>query len=267
MDKSTQDQITSGAGDKRKEATEQTREENRQGPHFVSIVQQETSNGGHRQNAPKPGQKAKITSIRLDREAVPLRDKDRDSPAADASPQAQANLCDYRFARTASELLETGMYEAALDILQRGIKEYPEYGIGYQVLGDLYLKQQKTISATFAYLEALKREPDNPLTLMKLGDLYRREGHSEEALRYYRDALSLEPGAEPLIERLTALGAEIIPKDGDASSVLATETAANLFLEQGYIEKARAIYLRLLRQSPYDDRLRQKLELCNQRRN
>ncbi len=242
MDKSAQDRNEPRAGVGRKEADLLHQEENRQGqnqgPHFEPI--------------------------RFDREVV---QPESEASAIDASPQP----LDYRFARTAAELMQAGMDDAALDICQRGIRQFPEYAIGYQVLGDLYLKQKKTISATFTYLEALKRDPDNPLTLMKLGDLHRAEGELAEATRYYREALSLEPGAAALLSRLTAVleetGGDNNPIKAESefvpASVLATETAANLFLEQGYKEKARAIYLRLLRLSPNNQQLREKLELCN----
>jgi len=252
MDKSAQDRITSGAGDNPASG--------------ISVNGNRQSQEGNRQGQER---KAQITPIPLERADFSLSSGSTESSgsaAADDSPSTP----DYRFARTASELLEAGLHDAALEMLQHGIRQFPDYAIGYQILGDLYLKQEKAISATFAYLEALKREPDNPLTLMKLGDLCRRAGQPAESLHYYRDALKLEPDAIPLLKRLTSLRAEIgdknIPIEGRApavpASVLTTETAADLFLEQGYKEKARAIYLRLLRQSPDDERLRQKLELC-----
>lgn len=166
---------------------------------------------------------------------------------------------DYRFAREAEALLAAGDLEQADELLRAGTRTFPDYSGGYQLQGDLYLAKGNQVSATFAYFEALQRDPENALTLMKLGDIFRAAGQEAEARKYFQDALKLDPESRPLLERLGR---------ADSDSELAgngsffTETAADLYRQQGHADKARTIYEHLLRQSPDDRRLKEKLEQC-----
>lgn len=166
---------------------------------------------------------------------------------------------DYRFARRAESMLAAGEIEQADSLLQAGIRSFPDYATGYQLLGDLYLQKGNQVSATFAYFEALQRDPENALTLMKLGDIFRAAGQENEARKYYQDALKLDPESHPLLLRL---GKE--PSDAQlaGNGSFFTETAADLYRQQGHVDKARTIYEHLLRQSPEDRRLQEKLQQC-----
>jgi tetratricopeptide (TPR) repeat protein len=167
---------------------------------------------------------------------------------------------DHMFARRAEEMITAGLLDPALDLLQAGIKKFPDYPSGYQILGDLHLARGSNISATFAYFEALKRDPDNALTLMKLGDVFKSEGQLREAKKYYLSAARLDPDSAPLRARLGDHGEESTVR---ANAAFMTETAADLYLQQGHTDKARAIYLHLLKQSPDDNKLLEKLHRCN----
>jgi tetratricopeptide (TPR) repeat protein len=144
-------------------------------------------------------------------------------------------------------------------LLKGGIEAFPSYGTAYQILGDLHLKRGSNISATFAYFEALKLDPDNALTLLKLGDVFRSEGQLQEAMKYYRSAYELDPESRALTGRLGIIDRQ----DGsDSTEPFMTETAADLYLQQGHQEKAKAIYAHLLRHDPDNDRLLEKLQHC-----
>ncbi len=167
------------------------------------------------------------------------------------------------FARQAASLIDAGDLDAAYDLLQAGIRQFPNYAAGVQVLGDLYVERGKPVSATFAYLEALKRDADNPLTLVKLGDLFRTAGQLTEALKYYLQAAHLEPNSPAIRARLEELGRYGADPGRPDHEILLTETAADLYAQQGYKDKARAIYARLLQESPGDPRLFEKLKSCS----
>lgn len=168
----------------------------------------------------------------------------------------------YRFAKIAERLIAEGNFDEAYDLLQSGITAFPDYTSGYQVMGDLYVARKNYVAATFAYFEALRREPDNPLTLMKLGDLFKAEGQIDESRKYYLQAAQLEPDSQTVAERLRAIGFFESEAPEMEHEILVTETAADLFRLQGYFEKAKAIYLRLLKDSPSDQHLYDKLKLC-----
>ncbi len=168
----------------------------------------------------------------------------------------------YDFARRAEQLIAAGRLDEAQELLQAGITAFPEYSSGFQVLGDLYCRRGNHVAATFTYLEALRREPDNPLTLLKLGDVFRTENNIGEARKYYLQAAALESDSETIAARMKEIGffeAETPELEHD---FLVTETAADLFRLQGYFEKAKLIYLRLLKETPSDQHLHDKLKLC-----
>jgi len=95
--------------------------------------------------------------------------------------------------------------------------------------------------------------------LLKLGDIFRAAGQEAEARKYYQDALKLDPESQSLLERLGGPDREA-EMAGNGSFF--TETAADLYRQQGHADKARTIYEHLLRQSPDDRRLREKLQQC-----
>ena len=102
----------------------------------------------------------------------------------------------------------------------------------------------------------------SPVIMLRLGDLYRRRGELQEARKYYTEALVFEPGSALLLGRLKDLAPiSECEAEGDRA-LLQTETAADLYFEQGYRTKARLILRRLLRNDPTNERLKRKLLLC-----
>lgn len=168
----------------------------------------------------------------------------------------------YDFARRAEQLIAAEKLEEAQELLQAGITAFPEYSSGFQVLGDLYCLRGNLVAATFTYFEALRREPDNPLTLLKLGDVLKTEGNLPEARKYYLQAATLESDSETIAARMKEIGFFEVETPELEHDFLVTETAADLFRMQGYFEKAKLIYRRLLKESPGDQHLYDKLKLC-----
>ncbi len=166
---------------------------------------------------------------------------------------------DHTFARRAERLLAVGKLEPADELLQAGLKQWPEYATGYQVLGDLYQQKGNAVSATFAYFESLQRDPENALTLMKLGDIFRASGQEAEARKYFQDALKLDPDSRELLVRLGKVDGNL---QAAGKGFFFTETAADLYRQQGHGDKARTIYEHLLRQAPSEQRLKEKLQDC-----
>lgn len=168
----------------------------------------------------------------------------------------------YKFARIAEEMIAAGKLDEAYSMLQTGINAYAEYPGGYQIMGDLHFRKGNYVAASFAYFEALRREPDNTLTLLCLGDVFKAEGKIEEARKYYFQAAELESDSETIAARMKEIGFFEVDTPDLEHSFLATETAADLFRLQGYFDKAKLIYLRLLKESPGDPHLHDKLKLC-----
>lgn len=166
------------------------------------------------------------------------------------------------FARRAAVMIADQDWESARRLLVAGIRKYPDYPTGYQILGDLYSAVKQPISAAFAYHEALKRNPDNPVVLLRLAELARQADDLAGALRHLQQALALEPQSPTLAAKITELSSLL---KGSASAVpdfLQTETAADLYKSHGYPERARAIYSQLLARTPGNDTLFDKLRQC-----
>jgi tetratricopeptide (TPR) repeat protein len=180
-------------------------------------------------------------------------------PESRSRPFSKGATVSHDFARKAEGFLAEGRLDAARSILQAGIEKFPEYPSGYQLLGDLYSRSGNDISATFAYLEALSRDPDNALTLLRLGDIFRAQGQLREAQKYYQSAARLDPESPALRERLGETETQSPAADDLA---FMTETAADLYLHQGHTDKAKAIYLHLIKQNPGNRQLQEKLQRC-----
>jgi predicted Zn-dependent protease len=174
-------------------------------------------------------------------------------PAGDIAPD---------FARQAAGLIAEREDEFALRLLVAGIRRFPDYPTGYQVLGDLYCEVQQPISAAFAYHESLKREPDNPVVLLRLSELSRQANDLSGALRYLQQARVLEPESEIIAAKLAELNFLESDSEPPLPQFLQTETAADLYKSHGYPERARAIYARLLKHAPGNDHLFEKLRQC-----
>jgi tetratricopeptide (TPR) repeat protein len=95
---------------------------------------------------------------------------------------------------------------------------------------------------------------------LKLGDVFRSEGQLREASEYYQSAIKLDSDSAALRERL---GERHDQQRNTANSNFMTETAADLYLRQGHVDRARTIYLHLLKQNPENNRLQEKLRDCN----
>ncbi len=168
----------------------------------------------------------------------------------------------YGFARQAELMIAENRLDEAYDLLQAGITAFADYPSGYQVLGDLYMKRGNFVAAAFALFEALRREPDNPLTLLMLGDVSKSTGDILEARKYYLQAAQLESDSQTIADRMKEIGFFEIETPELEHDFLATESAADLFRMQGYVDKAKTIYLMLLKGAPGDQHLHDKLKLC-----
>lgn len=177
-------------------------------------------------------------------------------------PAINSGAPSYSFARQAEKLMAAGKLDEAQEMLQAGINAFSDYPTGFQVLGDLYRRRNNLVAATFTYFEALRREPDNPLTLLKLGDAFKAGGQIAEARKYYLQAAQLESDSETIAARMKEIGFFEVETPELEHSFLVTETAADLFRMQGYLDKAKTIYLMLLKGAPGDQHLHDKLKLC-----
>lgn len=95
----------------------------------------------------------------------------------------------------AAECCSQGRFNAAKDLLQKGIKACPEHSESYRLLGQVYLQEGELTKAENAVIEALRINPKNMWALILMGNILAKnkdkdaaaEGYYQKVLEYYPD--------------------------------------------------------------------------------
>ena len=104
------------------------------------------------------------------------------------------------------------------------------------------LNQGKMAQAIAEYQQILRHEPKDQVTLMTVGDLYVRLGETFQALEYF-DRLAQVYLAEGFISKAIAIYKKIAKLAPEESKPL--ERLAELYVQQGVMSEARPLYLQL----------------------
>src|ERR1700722_7468818 len=105
-----------------------------------------------------------------------------------------------------------------------------------------FLHQGKVTQAIAEYLTILKHEPKDQITLMTVGDLYVRQGETFLALEYFERLaqLFLSDGFVTKAIAIYKKIAKLAPEENRP-----VERLAELYIQQGVLSEARPIYLQL----------------------
>jgi tetratricopeptide (TPR) repeat protein len=104
------------------------------------------------------------------------------------------------------------------------------------------LHQGKTAQAIAEYLNILKHEPKDQITLMTVGDLYVRQGETFQALEYF-ERLAQIFLADGFVTKAIAIYKKIAKLAPEENRPV--ERLAELYIQQGVLSEARPIYLQL----------------------
>jgi tetratricopeptide (TPR) repeat protein len=105
-----------------------------------------------------------------------------------------------------------------------------------------YLHQGKIAQAVSEYQQILKHEPKDQVTLMTVGDLYVRQGETFQALEYF-ERLAQIFLAEGFLTKAIAIYKKIAKLAPEETRPV--ERLAELYVQQGVLSEARPLYLRL----------------------
>ena len=105
-----------------------------------------------------------------------------------------------------------------------------------------YLHQGKLAQAIAEYQQILHHEPKDQITLMTLGDLYVRQGETFAALEYFERLAQLYL-SEGFVTKAIAIYKKIAKLAPEESKPL--ERLAELYVQQGVMSEARPLYLQL----------------------
>jgi tetratricopeptide (TPR) repeat protein len=105
-----------------------------------------------------------------------------------------------------------------------------------------YLQQGKLPQAISEYQQILKNEPRDQVTLMTLGDLFVRQGETFQALEYFERLakIFLNDGFTTKAIAIYKKVAKLAPEENRP-----LERLAELYVQQGVLSEARPIYLQL----------------------
>ena len=104
------------------------------------------------------------------------------------------------------------------------------------------LHQGKVSQAIQEYVQILKNEPKDQATLMTVGDLYVRQGETLQALEYF-ERLAQIYLADGFVTKAIAIYKKIAKLAPDETRPV--EKLAELYVQQGVLSEARPIYLQL----------------------
>ena len=105
-----------------------------------------------------------------------------------------------------------------------------------------YLHQDKVAQAIAEYQNILKHEPRDQVTLMTIGDLYVRQGETFQALEYFERLAKLFL-ADGFVTKAIAIYKKIAKLAPEETRPV--ERLAELYVQQGVLSEARPIYLQL----------------------
>src|SRR5437660_12541246 len=102
-----------------------------------------------------------------------------------------------------------------------------------------YLQQGKMPQAIAEYQQILKNEPKDQVTLMTIGDLYVRQGETFQALEYF-ERLAQIYLSDGFVTKAIAIYKKIAKLAPEESKAL--EKLAELYVQQGVMSEARPLY-------------------------
>ncbi len=180
------------------------------------------------------------------------------------------------FIPLASTYLQLGMLDDALEVVSRGVLDHPNASTGFTVLGRIQAQRREFGEAVVAFQKAIELDDQNLHALNGLSRLLLLSGDREGASALIERTLSIKPD-DPVALKMqgslrdtpsaadpsTSTRGETAPSSNavevDPPAPIATATIAEIYVGQGYPEKALKVYRDLLRANPYNETIRQKL--------
>jgi tetratricopeptide (TPR) repeat protein len=168
------------------------------------------------------------------------------------------------FAPLADAYRKAGRTEDAIRLCREGLGRYPEYNTARLILAKALLDAGDAEAALAETRGLLAQMPADAQAQRLAADLYRRLGRLEESVAHLREAVALDPGDRESRVALEVLGGGL-PGASSLARILADDTFVTMSfgtvcLEQGLLDEAAQVFLRLLQKDPGHARARQRLE-------
>ena len=170
------------------------------------------------------------------------------------------------FAPLADAYRKAGRTREAVRLCREGLERFPEYATARLVLAKALLDEGDGEAALFEVRGILDQSPADAPAHRLAAELHRRAGRLAEALPHLRQAVALDPSdreSRVLLEVLEGGGKR--PGTSTLERLLADDTFATMSfamvcLEQGLVDEAAQIFLRILRRDPGHAEARARLD-------
>lgn len=115
------------------------------------------------------------------------------------------------FASLADAYRKDGQYPKALEVLEAGLVNHPDYVSARVVLGRVHMTTGDRAKAREAFARVVQLDPESVIALKALADLAEEEGQGEEALRWSGQLLTVDPGNDEALKQQERLAAAAPP--------------------------------------------------------
>jgi tetratricopeptide (TPR) repeat protein len=170
------------------------------------------------------------------------------------------------FAPLADAYRKSGRTREAIALCREGLGRFPEYATARLVLAKALLDDGESEAALAEVRAVLDRNAADAPAHRLAGELHRRAGRLAEALPHLRQAVALDPSdreSRVLLEVLDGGGRP--PEGSTLERLLADDTFATLSfstacLDQGLVDEAAQVLLRILKKDPGHAQARARLD-------
>ncbi|MFN2257884.1 MAG: tetratricopeptide repeat protein [Desulfuromonadaceae bacterium] len=160
---------------------------------------------------------------------------------------------------------DAGLYAAAADVLQQGLRHHPGHAQGLTLLGRIQYQRGESDEARDIFQKALNADPSCSDPLCALAELEIAAGNCARAETWLERAeSSKETVWSKRLRQDLECKQDIDPAVGTELPFV-TQTMVDLYLKQGMKEKALAALKQLVDQNPEDSSLRQRLDALSPR--
>jgi tetratricopeptide (TPR) repeat protein len=175
------------------------------------------------------------------------------------------------FLPLAEEYRRLGRLADAERVCREGLQRHPHYHSARVLLGRTLLELDHLEEAAEEFKAVLEAEPQNLLAGRLLAGIHRNQGRWSEALETFRRLQAFYPDDADVRAQVYQLerGPEEdesrvrLEREGDSVSLegppLATNTLAEIFLGQGLVDRAVAVYENMLRADPDNQGVRRRI--------
>ena len=170
------------------------------------------------------------------------------------------------FAPLADLYRKAGRARDAIRLCREGLGRFPAYATARLILAKALSDDGDAQGALGEVQAILESSPTDAPAHRLAGELHRRAGRLVEAVTHLRQVVALDANDRESRVLLEVLGGGAGPSEGSAlRRLLADDTFVTLSfggacLEQGLVDEAAQIFVRILRKDPGDARARERLD-------